>query len=48
MVDSTGESPANIIGGIVGGAIGAGLGYLAAEQLGLTGWKKLPWLQVQL
>ena len=41
MADFDGESPANVIGGIVGGAIGAGLGYLAAEQLGLTGWKKV-------
>lgn len=40
MVDHTGESPANIIGGIVGGVAGATLGYLLAETLGLTGWRK--------
>jgi hypothetical protein len=40
MDDQTGESPANIIGGIVGGATGAALGLLLAKQLGLTGWKK--------
>lgn len=40
MFDPTGESPANIIGGIIGGVAGAALGYLLAEALGLKGWKK--------
>lgn len=40
MVDHTGESPANIIGGIIGGAVGVGLGYLLAQYLELSGWKK--------
>jgi RHS repeat-associated protein len=40
MVDHSGESPANFIGGIIGGAVGAGLGYLLAQHLGLSGWKK--------
>ena len=35
MFDLTGESPANIIGGIIGGVAGAALGYLLAEALGL-------------
>ena len=41
MSDYTGESPANIIGGIVGGISGAALGYLLANALGLSGWKKV-------
>ena len=40
MFDLTGESPANIIGGIIGGVAGAALGYLLAEALGLKDWKK--------
>ena len=40
MIDPTGESPANIIGGISGGVSGAALGYLLADALGLKGWKK--------
>ena len=40
MIDFTGESPANIIGGIIGGVAGAALGYLLAELLELKGWKK--------
>ena len=40
MLDSTGESPANIIGGIIGGVTGAALGALLVRHLGLTGWKK--------
>ena len=40
MIDPTGESPANIIGGIIGGVSGAALGYLLADALGLKGWKK--------
>ena len=40
MIDLSGESPANIVGGIVGGIAGAALGYLLADALGLTGWKK--------
>ena len=39
MFDLTGESPANIIGGIIGGVAGAALGYLLADALGLKGWK---------
>ncbi len=38
--DTTGESPANIIGGIIGGVAGAALGYMLADALGLKGWKK--------
>ena len=40
MFDPTGESPANIIGGIIGGVAGAALGYLLADALGLSGWQK--------
>ena len=40
MFDPTGESPANIIGGVIGGASGSALGYLLADALGLKGWKK--------
>jgi len=40
LKDPTGESPANIIGGILGGATGAALGHLLAKLLGLKGWKK--------
>lgn len=40
MADYIGESPANIVGGIIGGVAGAALGYLLADQLGLSGWKK--------
>ena len=40
MIDSTGESPANIIGGIIGAVAGAALGYMLADALGLKGWKK--------
>jgi len=40
LVDYTGESPSNIIGGILGGVTGAALGYLLADILGLSGWKK--------
>lgn len=40
MFDEDGEAAANIIGAVVGGAVGAGLGYLLAKHLGLTGWKK--------
>ena len=35
MFDPTGESPANIIGGVIGGASGSALGYLLADALGL-------------
>ena len=40
LFDEDGEAAANIIGAVVGGAVGAGLGYLLAKHLGLTGWKK--------
>jgi len=40
MFDEDGQAAANIIGAIIGGAVGAGLGYLLAKHLGLTGWKK--------
>ena len=40
LFDPTGESPANIIGGIIGGVTGAALGYLLADALGLSGWQK--------
>ena len=40
MSDSTGESPANIIGGIIGGVTGAALGTLLADALGLRGLKR--------
>ena len=41
MQDANGDiAVSSIIGGIVGGAAGAGLGYLLAKHLGLTGWKK--------
>ncbi len=40
LFDEDGQAAANIIGAIVGGAVGAGLGYLLAKHLGLTGWKK--------
>ena len=38
--DSDGHIAANIIGGIVGGVSGAALGYLLANYLHLSGWKK--------
>ena len=40
MADYTGESPANIVGGIIGGVSGAALGYLLVDFIGLKGWKK--------
>lgn len=40
MMDTTGESPANIIGAIAGGVAGASLGILLAKELRLTGAKK--------
>ena len=40
MTDSTGESPAHIIGGILGGVTGAALGKLLADALGLKGFKR--------
>ena len=40
MLDTTGESPANIIGAIAGGVAGASLGILLAKELRLTGAKK--------
>ncbi len=40
LFDEDGQAAANIIGAVVGGAVGAGLGYLLAKHLGLTGWKK--------
>lgn len=40
LTDTTGESPANIIGAIAGGVVGASLGILIAKELRLKGAKK--------
>ena len=40
LTDTTGESPANIIGAIAGGVVGASFEILIAKELRLKGAKK--------